>query len=483
MKRSIILKPQNILLIIADQHRQDCLGFNGRTLVETPNIDRLQKSGISFDDTITPCPLCGPARASLFTSLYSHQARGILEEEKLGARDKMEVGMVTDMMINTTSLLEPPLLTNALKKAGYYTAYAGKWHLGNDIIKDWFEDAHGYDNRDYMTWLAEKGLPETGWPLKDPDLRSQRIPHMSIPKTKVSPVKPEEFNDAWITDIALGYLRERPADRRFFITCGFNGPHPPFMIPEPWFSMYSPEDIPEPTNFHPPEGEPESKKESFYRQLWLDHGDNWETWKKSVAVYYGFVSYIDHQVGRLLDELDRQDIFENTMVIYSSDHGEMLGQHGLWHKMQAYEESLKVPLVISSPTIQQDSRSLEGASLLDISPTILGAANLEYPEVYEGIDLLADRNRGKETSPRYLFSEQKPLGPFHGEKEWRMATDGRYKYIWNRDDRPELYDLEQDPYELQNLEDQQEHQIQLTTLRKKLKNWMKDTTDPLGHEI
>ena len=477
------MQPQNIMLIIADQHRQDCLGFNKRTPVRTPNIDRLQKGGISFDNAITPCPLCGPARASLFTSLYSHQARGILEEEDLGARDEMEAGVETDMMINSTSLREPPLLTDILKKAGYYTAYAGKWHLGNDIITNWFEDAYGCDNQDYVRWLNKNGLPETGWPLKDPEVRSRRVPHMSIPKTKVNPVKQEEANDAWITDIALSYLKNRPTDKPFFVTCGFNGPHPPFMIPEPWFSMYSPDDIPEPPNFHPTEGEPASKKESFYRQLWLDHGDNWESWKKSVAVYYGFVSYIDHQVGRLLVELDRQDIFENTMVIYTSDHGEMLGQHGLWHKMQAYDESLKVPLVISSPTIQQGSRRTEEASLLDISPTILGAANLKCPEVYEGIDLLADRNRGKETSPRYLFSEQKPLGPFHGEKEWRMATDGRYKYIWNMDDRPELYDLKEDPYELRNLEDLKEYQIQLTTLRKKLKSWMEDTFDPLGQEI
>ena len=93
-----ILKHKNILLIIADQHRQDCLGFAGKAPVRTPNIDRLQKNGISFDNAITPCPLCGPARASLFTSLYSHQARGILEEEALGARDYMEAGIETDMM-------------------------------------------------------------------------------------------------------------------------------------------------------------------------------------------------------------------------------------------------------------------------------------------------------------------------------------------------------------------------------------------------
>ncbi|NQT58094.1 MAG: sulfatase-like hydrolase/transferase [Bacteroidetes bacterium] len=475
--------PNNILLIIADQHRQDCLGFAGKAPVKTPNIDRLQKNGISFDNAITPCPLCGPARASLFTSLYSHQAKGILEEEALGARDYMEAGIETDMMINTTSLREPPLLTNALKKGGYYTAYAGKWHLGNDIITDWFEDAHGFDNQDYVRWLTHNGLPETGWPLKDPEVRSRRVPHMSIPKTKVNPVKPEKVNDSWITDIALGYLKERPADKPFFITCGFNGPHPPFMIPEPWYSMYSPDDIPEPPNFHPSDGEPESKKDSFYRQLWLDHGDNWEAWKKSVAVYYGFVSFIDHQVGRLLDELDSQGIFNNTMVIYTSDHGEMLGQHGLWHKMQAYEESLKVPLIISSPTIQGDKCSIEGASLLDIPPTILRAANLECPEVYEGIDLLGNHTEQKNTTTRDLFSEHKPLGPFHGEKEWRMVTDGRYKYIWNRDDRQELYDLKEDPYEMENLEDKQEYQIQAATLHEKLINWMDNTADPLIREI
>jgi len=475
---------KNVLLIISDQHRQDAMSFRCKGIVKTPNMDRLFSRGVTFDKAVSPAPLCGPARASIFSGLYPHQARGILEEEDLGARDEMDCGILTDMMINSTSLREQPLLTAPFKDENYYTAYAGKWHLGNDIITNWFDSAWGYDNTQYTDWLAENNLPEKGWSLKEPEVRSHRNPPMSVPRTKPSPVKGEDFNDAWITDLALNYLRERPEDKPFFVSCGFNGPHPPFMIPEPWYSMYDPDEIPEPENFFPCEGEPDCKKESFYRQLWKDHGDDWDAWKKSVAVYYGFVSYIDHQIGRLLEELENQGVLDDTLIIYTSDHGEMLGQHGLWHKMQAYEESFRVPLLFSAPWLAQGARSSATASLLDIAPTILGQQGFSVPESYEGRDLSPWLNNPEQRDDRtYLFGEQKPLGPFHKEVSWRMVTDNRYKLIWNCHDKTELYDLERDPSEKNNLSGTAACSDIEKRLGNELQDWMIRTEDPLREDF
>jgi arylsulfatase A-like enzyme len=301
---------------------------------------------------------------------------------------------------------------------------------------------------------------------------------MSIPITKVNDIPPEHGNDAWITDIALRFLGERPKDKPFFAVCSFNGPHPPFKIPEPYFSMYDPHSITEPLNFRPSDGEPACKAQSFYRLLWRDHGERWEPWQKSHAVYWGFVSYIDHQVGRLVEYLRREGELENTWIIYASDHGEMLGQHGLWHKMQAYEESLRVPLIIRPPGGATGIRSDAPASLIDIPSSILSAAGIQAPREYEGIDLLtALENGGRLNGRTHLYSAQAPLGAFHKEVDWRMVTDNRFKYIWNNGDREELYDLQEDPLETRNLADTRGDLLK--GLRVYLLDWMIDSHDPL----
>jgi arylsulfatase A-like enzyme len=469
----------NILLILSDQQRADTLGFAGKTGCRTPKLDHLAADGISFDRAITPAPLCGPARACIFTGKYAHQDRGVLLEDKLGIRTKEELplNVLRDMMINDSSLREEPLLTRLLKKAGYHTAYAGKWHLGNDIIGNWFDKYRGHNNAQYVHWCRESGLPD-GWPLNDSSVRTHRVPHMSIPITKVNDIPPEHGNDAWITDIALRFLGERPKDKPFFAVCSFNGPHPPFKIPEPYFSMYDPHSITEPLNFRPSDGEPACKAQSFYRLLWRDHGERWEPWQKSHAVYWGFVSYIDHQVGRLVEYLRREGELENTWIIYASDHGEMLGQHGLWHKMQAYEESLRVPLIIRPPGGATGIRSDAPASLIDIPSSILSAAGIQAPREYEGIDLLtALENGGRLNGRTHLYSAQAPLGAFHKEVDWRMVTDNRFKYIWNNGDREELYDLQEDPLETRNLADTRGDLLK--GLRVYLLDWMIDSHDPL----
>ncbi len=473
----------NILLIISDQQRADTLGFADKTPCRTPHLDALAERGISFDRAITPCPLCGPARASIFTGLYPHQARGgagpDLDDGPLEGLDSDRTA--TDMLLNDYSLAEPARLTNLLRDRGYHTAYAGKWHLGRDVIGTWFDQYHGHDNAQYVRWCADNGLPD-GWPLNDTATRTDRVPHMSIPTASVNPIDPACSNDAWIADIAIDFIAGRPTDRPFFIVCGFNGPHPPLKVPEPYFSMYDPDEIPEPPNFGPQAGEPPCNGRSFYRQLFRDHGERWDAWRQSVAAYWGFCTLIDDQVGRLVDCLRDHEAFDDTLIIYCSDHGEMLGAHGLWHKMHAYEEALRVPLIFSAPWIRGAQRSDAPASLIDIPTTILAAAGIEPPPEHEGADLSAALAGGDLPPRRYLFSEHKPLGEFHGAVDWRMVTDGRYKYTWNRGDLDELYDLSADPYETHNLIAEPPAGI-LRELRRALAEWTVETGDPLATEL
>ena len=483
-------KLPNILLIITDQQRTDTLGFRGETACQTPHVDRLAREGISFDRAACTSPLCTPSRASIFTGKYPHQV---------------------DMMGNADILRETPLLTDALRARGYYTAYAGKWHLepegqpkafrgqedelglsgvhggdqalkGERIVDRWFDVADGQGSYDYSVWCEENGLPD-GWPVSDPDVRTHRTPSMTIPRPKRQNLDPSQTYDAWVTDIALNQLRNRPKERPFFQVASYFGPHPPFLIPEPYYSLYDPAGIPKPPNFGPQPGKPRANTTSFYHQLFNDYGENWEPWQKSTAVYWGYCTMMDDLVGRLLDALEDEGILDDTLVIFLSDHGEMLGSHGLWHKMVPYEEALRVPLVMRYPAlIPAGIRSQANVSLIDLVPTILQIVGEDVPGVMSGRALspaLQDRQGREFQVDSYRFAEHRPLGDWHQTVEWRLVTDSKYKYVWNQGDLDELYDLAADPHELINLIDDPAHEGALERLRARLFGWMLDTRDPI----
>jgi arylsulfatase A-like enzyme len=478
----------NILLMISDQQRIDALGYRNLTPCRTPNIDRLANEGISFDRAICTSPLCMPSRASLFTGKYPHQI---------------------NMLSNNGTLEEPPVLTDFLRDQGYYTAYAGKWHLephrqpkafvgkekelgldevhggvvapvGKRVIDRWFDRAEGQDNYEYSVWCEENNLPD-GWPVSDPEVRTHRKPSMSIPRPKLQHLDPQHTYDAWVTDIALRFLDERPKDQPFFLVTSWFGPHPPFLIPEPYFNMYDPQDAHQPPNFGPQPGKPRALDTSYYRQLFKDHGETWDAWQKSMAVYWGYCTLVDSHVGRMVSYLEREGILDDTLVIYISDHGEQMGSQGLWQKMVAYEESLRVPMIMRLPErISAGIRSQANSSLIDITPTLLSMLGEPLPSDMSGRDLSPAFNGSAEFQGHaYLYSEHKPLGDWHQAVEWRLVTDNRYKYVWNENDMDELYDLQEDPYELVNLVDKRDKDSLLRQLRAQLLCWMKDTEDPL----
>lgn len=481
-------KQKNILLIISDQQRTETLGFMGKTPCRTPNMDRLAREGISFDKAVCTSPLCMPSRVSIFTGKYPHRL---------------------DMLSNNATLEELPVITDALKARGYHTAYAGKWHLeptgqpkaflgrekelglddvhggviapkGERVVDQWFERASGQESYEYSVWCEENGLPDS-WPVSDPEVRTHRKPSMSIPKPKRQHIDPQYTYDAWVTDKALNYLRERPQDQPFFLVVGWFGPHPPFLIPEPYYSMYDADEAIMPPNFGPQPNKPQANETSFYRQLFRDQGEDWEDWKKSMAVYWGYCTLIDDQVGRLIKALEDENILDDTLVIYLSDHGEQLGSQGLWQKMMPYEEGLRVPLIFRLPgVIEPGLRSQATVSLIDIVPTILSIVGEDVPADMQGVDLSPAFKDGKEfQSDAYRFSEHKPLGDWHKTVEWRLVVDDRYKYVWNQDDMDEFYDLKLDPYELENRIEDEILMAELERLQDRLERWMTETDDPL----
>ena len=449
----------NVLLVMSDQQRADTLGYLGKTACKTPNMDRLAREGVSFERAITPCPLCLPSRAALFTGRYPHE---------------------NDMMDNTTSALIECQLFDTFRSGGYEVSYAGKWHLGHDNIGRFTDRDAGDSTALYSQWCKERNLVD-GWTFNDPRVRTYRTPSMSTPVALPLDMAPETTNDAYIADIAIKHLRTRDRDRPFFQVCSFNGPHPPFMIPEPYFSMYDSELIEEPSNFGPQEGEPEVNRASYYRQLFLDHGSDFDAWRKSYAVYWGFTSLIDDQLGRILDELDAQGVLNDTIVLFLSDHGENLGAHGLWHKMVAYEESIRVPLIMRWPEhIRPALRSDLPVSLIDVAPTLAGLCGLPLHEDWRGLDLSAvARGATSGLHNRTLFALHRPLGDWMGTEPWRMIQTDGMKYIWHFGDSAELFDLRSDPFETVNLAMQPRASKTVQRLHEELVEVMRETGDVL----
>jgi len=444
----------NILLIVTDQQRPDTLGYRGQSPCRTPNIDGIAACGVSFDNTITPCPLCLPSRASLFTGLYPTQ---------------------NDMMSNQTGYLETCEMLDHFRAAGYQINYAGKWHMGEGNIAVFTDRYAGDSTPEYSKWCLDQGLID-GWMFNDPTTRTKRTPSMSIPKVHRQDLPVDKTNEAYITDFATDMIRTRDKTRPFFQVCSYNGPHPPFMIPEPYFSMYDPADVPMPDNFGPQKSEHAAHASSYYRDLFNDHGLGFDAWRASYAVYWGFVTMIDDFVGQLLGTLDDEGLTDDTIIVFTSDHGENLGAHGLWQKMVPFEESIRVPLIIRAPG-KPTAASQTPASLIDVAPTLAALCGLPVRSDWPGRNLWqadwANSNRPAQ------MAMHRPIGDWMKVTDWRMIKADGFKYIWHNGMEDELFDMASDPREVHNLAGNKVYQARMRSLRQELGTFLSQTGDPL----
>ena len=444
----------NILLILTDQQRPDTLGFRGETPCRTPHIDSIAANGVSFDNTITPCPLCLPSRAALFTGLYPTQ---------------------NDMMSNRSGHLTSCGMLDHFREHGYQINYAGKWHMGEGNIGEFTDQRAGDSTPEYSQWCLDQGLID-GWMFNDPATRTSRTPSMSIPKVHRQNLPVDKTNEAYITDFAIDMIRTRNKDKPFFQTVSYNGPHPPFMIPEPYFSMYDPADVQRPSNFGPKTGEHAVHASSYYRDLFKDHGNDFEAWSASYAVYWGFVTMIDDFVGQLLQTLDDEELRNDTIVIFTSDHGENLGAHGLWQKMVAFEESIRVPLVISVPG-KPAAISQTPTSLVDVAPTLSALCDLPGNPDWPGRDLWQG-DWSDHTRPAQM-AMHRPIGDWMKVTDWRMIKADGFKFVWHRGMEDELFDMAADPGEVTNLATLETYGDRLQALKAELDAFLHKTCDPL----
>ncbi|MFN2350577.1 MAG: sulfatase [Kiritimatiellia bacterium] len=422
-------QPPNFLILLTDQQRFDTIAAAGFHHMRTPNMDRLVREGCLFTNAYSPNPICVPARHCLLTGLPPRH-HGFYDNSGQFIQDD---GIAT--------------LPQILAENQYFTAAVGKMHFrptrnhNGYLEMHLMEEGQRYRADDaYATYLAEQGFG---------DLRALHGVRPLIyhePQRALMP--PEHHGEAWLARRAIEVLQKK-AERPFFMTCGFIKPHPPWNIPAGWENHYDGVELPEP--IPGPRPPPYFTAES----PWFGDHDSKEARRAIRAAYYTSISFVDQQIGLLLDYLEQQRLLDNTFIIFTSDHGEMLQDHGMYQKAVPFESAAHIPFVVRAPNFfQHGSTDDRFVDLMDILPTVLDAANLDYYQKpgRRAYRLPGDSIMRQESDRRDRTHQFAGFG--RRETRWGFMRDHRYKYVYHYNGGIEyLFDLQSDPRELHNLAD------------------------------
>ena len=420
-------KKPNILFLMTDQHSMRVLGSYGNQIIKTPNLDKLANEGVVFKSNYSQNPICLPSRASLITGKMP-SSLGIFGNDGI--------------------LSEKTTMATVFKAQGYEVAWLGKEHWGATNAEV------GFGN---LNAEAHEAFKEKYRPLNNLRKNIGRLPQ----NASAYKLSENEDYEALVTDHAIKFL-ENNTTKTFFLGVSFKKPHFPFMCHQKYFDLYKDVvDMPEVT---PDMIEALSINEKKTIEKYkLDEMSSAEI-KHARAMYYGMVTYIDEQFGRVLEKLNELGLRENTIIVYTSDHGEMAGEHGLWYKNSFLEASVAAPLIFSYPKTLPVNKKINASSmLLDIFPTLCDLSDIGQPNDLEGKSLLPLMNgiENADNSDRVAYSEM------YRSSTGIMVRKGKWKYIRYNSEKEYLYDIDTDPREINNLINSTQHQAiirELSTL-------------------
>lgn len=436
----------NVLILMSDEQRIDTLGCYGNTQASTPNLDALAANGIRFDHCVTPYPLCCPARCSLWTGSLPHQHHVIANWVALNPAMR-DTGMVQDF-----------------SKAGYHTMYIGKWHVpGTTPNRMGFAQQacipavlEGRDRgryiEEYRDYVTEKGYTPIPGNIENLTKADEEKRIGGGIHCGTSEYALEDYLEEWQTRRFLEEMETRPKDKPFFAVCSYNAPHFPMIVPEPYDKLISPEDVKLPENFCIGA---EGKPEHMLKAMGYEHTSrvSKEDWQKLIAHYWGLCSLVDTQVGRIVQYLKDHDLYEDTLIVYTSDHGDMIGSHGLNHKsgLMQYDETNLVPLIMAGPCIGEKQSKQMLVSLADLMPTIAELCQVPIAQPLYGRSFAAPLQAQEDTFRDYTVSEGfLPRDGQHRPIIMAIRTQTE-KYIYHQDRAEEFYDLVADPGENYNM--------------------------------
>lgn len=446
------MKAPNILLIMADQLSARTLPCYGNELVYAPNLQKLAGRSVVFDSAYCNFPICAPSRFSMLSGRMPH---------------------AIDAFDNASEFVaSTPTVAHYLRHAGYRTILCGKMHfIGPDQL-------HGFEERlttdiypaDFVwtpDWRQGPSHRPTGVSMRPvleagPCIRSMQIDYDDEVEYRAS----QRIYD----------LARAPEHQPFFLTVSFTHPHPPFVAPQRGWDRYEHEDIDMPRVKEIPFEE----LDEHSRWLYIAHAqDQYEVREADIRqarhAYYGMVSYLDEKIGSVINTLTETGLADSTLVVFISDHGEMLGERGMWFKQCFFEDSVRVPMMVSMPNRFKPSHIDAHVSLVDLLPTFVELANLgsarrtEIVDPVDGTSLLPLMNGHETGEDRIVVSEYSSEGVCAAS---RMVRQGRFKYIYTFGLQPLLFDLTADPDELRNLCGRPEcEQIQKSMHQRAIENW------------
>jgi len=394
----------NILIVCADQMRASAMECMGNTFVKTPHLDKLASQGILFTNAIAATPQCTAYRASLLTGRYGHNTGIVSNDLKLPH--------------------EEVTLAEILKQHGYATGFIGKWHLNSGR-----RQPKGSDEANGFVALGPDRQGFDFWAARECSHNYFRTHYF---RDSPEPIQIDTYEPDVQTDLAIEFMRER-REQPFCLVMMWGPPHSPYRPPEKW-DIYDPADVPIPPNV-PPAMEARARTE--------------------LAQYYGLVSSLDENIGRLSMALHHLDLAENTIVIFSSDHGDMLRSHGYTRKGRPQSESLHIPFIFRYPTKVKPAQIREmPICSVDVMPTLLGFCGIDVPDNTDGLDLSQVLTGEDPDEPVAAFAESNLTSSGNSPgSQWRALRTSQYTYAISADGPWLLFDNREDPYQMNNLVD------------------------------
>ena len=465
----------------------------GGPKIQRPNFERLAAGGVEFTRAYTSCPLCGPARRTMLTGLFPHN-HGEIKNESNHKYDK-------------------ELYLTKLAEAGYKNYYYGKWHAGRGTAMNFQCEGFscpGYGNPytkpEYKEYLKKKNLPhfqvriqnnfmdpEGNYTkvleIKEGELHSPNFVVCSEHATGIMTTPKETHEAFFLASLACDKLREIAEagnKKPFHLRVDFWGPHQPYFATQEFLDLYNPKDIPE----HPSFRDNLNDKPEIYKsdinypisknnKLIYPNPLPWTEWQKVLALNYAQQTLIDEAGGKILDTLDELGLADNTMIFWSTDHGDSVGCHGGHFDKDAFmpEEMVCIPMAIRYPdVIPAGQISNKLVSNIDLAPTFLDAAGISFNDPVDGQSLLPLCTQQDIEWREDLMCETHGHYIVHAG---RLIVTDRYKYVWNDDDMDELYDLKKDPFELKNLINNNEQTDLIINMKTRLEKWRQKTGDKI----
>ncbi|MGL6114058.1 MAG: sulfatase-like hydrolase/transferase [Cetobacterium sp.] len=455
---------KNIVFITTDHQRSDTINMIQDGKEVTPNLNRLVEEGIHFERAYTTCPLSVPARTALATGIFPTKSKVVINDLKNISEETKKLKSLHEY----------------LDQNGYDVSHFGMQHI---TLVPSLEERVNFEkiitDDDYEKLCKEKKLPLFGIPedrVLVKELHGDKVEERNYTGSRVSFFNKDInlFRDRYYINNCLEFLEEKNNfEKPFAMFLNIWAPHPPFTLPKECFERFKNIKLPENINI-PSKGEPNNRREGIAAQLAEEH--NLEYWENVWRAYLGLTNYADELIGEVFKKLKDKGVYENSIIIFTADHGDHLGQHKMFQKMEMYDQAIKVPLIIKIPNIKPLKIQMP-VSHLDILPTIL-----EYLDIKEEINLDGEslmkyiEEKIPQDKLRNVYTQYSGNQVAIGDIR-RSVSNSKFKYIYDPRDKEELYDLEKDSMEMNNLETNLEFQKIKLEMKNDLKEWCIDKKD------